>query len=487
MERLGEYNEKRRFDRTPEPPGRPGAAEAKAEGGARPAAPSGGLLVIQKHRARRLHYDLRLALGGVLVSWAVPKGPSLDPRDRRLAVHVEDHPLEYRDFEGVIPSENYGAGEVIVWDRGTWTWTPTPGKTSARSAQEALERGKLDFTVASEKLAGRFVLVRTGAEKNWMLMKVKDDHARAGSDIESERPESVLTGRTIEELAASAPGEARWNSQVGLEVPTQRGALDLGALLGAEAALAKEAGLPRTAAPMVAARVAELPRAPRGGEWLAEIELEGVRALAWKEGESVRLASPGRGDVAPLFPEVARALARLPARALVLDLVIGVLDREGRTRRELVAPRLEAPDALSIERLAREQPAVAFAFDVLHVDGRDVRRVPVAARKRLVAALLPADDPCLRYLAHVEGQTADFLAVAREKGLHGIVVKRPGSRYVAGATRLWLSVPCPDGTAGVSRGTARRGAKPSRPRGRERTGSPSPARRPRPRRRGGEQ
>ncbi|MBI3725180.1 hypothetical protein HY251_14715 [bacterium] len=193
---LSEYRKKRDFERTPEPAGKKRAKKARD-----------GIFVVQKHRARRLHYDLRLELSGALVSWAVPKGPSLDPGAKRLAVRVEDHPLDYADFEGVIPGKEYGAGEVIVWDKGTWKWTPTPGRAHARNAAEALGAGKLDFTVSAKKLEGRFVLVRLGkepGEKNWLLKKVRDEDAKPGSDVTSERPESVLTGRKIEDLRSSA-------------------------------------------------------------------------------------------------------------------------------------------------------------------------------------------------------------------------------------------------------------------------------------------
>lgn len=219
-EPLAEYHRKRRFAATPEPRG-----EASPPAGTPESGSLGGSFVVQKHRARALHYDFRLELGGVLKSWAVPKGPSLDPAVKRLAVEVEDHPLEYASFEGLIPEGNYGAGEVIVWDRGTWTWSPSD-ETRRRSgtAARALERGKLDVALEGEKLSGRFVLARGRrgeGRPSWMLLKVRDASARPGSDVARERPESLISGRTIEALRASPrPDEARWSSTAGLLPPT---------------------------------------------------------------------------------------------------------------------------------------------------------------------------------------------------------------------------------------------------------------------------
>jgi bifunctional non-homologous end joining protein LigD len=192
---LETYRRKRRFDRTPEPPGGPLGGIATS-----PAAGATGRFVVQRHRARRLHYDVRLELGGVLVSWAVPRGPSLDPEARRLAIHVEDHPIEYFDFEGLIPRQQYGAGDVIVWDWGTWSADP-----STPDAEAALRDGELKFTVHGEKLRGAFVLLRmrwTDAPKDqWLLIHRRDRHAQRGWDAE-DFPESVKTGRTNDEVAA---------------------------------------------------------------------------------------------------------------------------------------------------------------------------------------------------------------------------------------------------------------------------------------------
>ncbi|MEZ0229984.1 MAG: non-homologous end-joining DNA ligase, partial [Planctomycetota bacterium] len=433
--KLATYNEKRRFDATPEPAG--------AEGRSARAKEDGGLLVIQKHRATRLHYDVRLELDGVLVSWAVPKGPSLDPKDRRLAVHVEDHPLDYKDFEGVIPEGNYGAGEVIVWDQGTWEWSPTPGKTKAKSAADALRRGKLDFSVVSEKLRGRFVLVRTGKDdKSWMLIKVRDEHARPGSDIEAERPESILTGRRVEDLKTTAPGEHRWSSHDGLVTPKQRALPDLKRLLGRSASALSEGDIPFGMQPMLPTLVEALPAGhDDANKWLAEIKLDGVRALAFKKGGEVRLVSRNGNDVTRTFPEVARSIALLPEDA-VLDVELCVLDDKGRSRFQLIQPRLHVGSERAIERLARETPAVAFAFDLVQLGAHDLRAVPLEKRKAALGALLPEEDERLRYLSHVAGSAHDFYEVACEHGLEGVVLKRAGSKYESGRTRLWLKVKC---------------------------------------------
>jgi bifunctional non-homologous end joining protein LigD len=421
VKKLGRYQEKRRFDATPEPVGRVESSPVARR--------DGGLFIIQKHRATRLHYDLRLELDGVLVSWAVPKGPSLDPAQKRLAVHVEDHPLEYQDFEGVIPEGNYGAGEVIVWDRGTWEWAPTKDKAHFKGAKEAIEKGKLDIEIQSAKLQGRFVLVRTKDEKTWLFFKVRDAHAKPGSDVTRDRPESVLTGRTIEEIKTGAEGEPRWSSKTGLEVPAAHPLPDLDALLGKQARLAKHEDFPEDLRPMRATARKTL---PKKGEWLAELGLEGERVLARKRA----------GEVLPgleAFPEIERAVARLAARDVVLDGVVARLDDSGRSRSELLAPRLAA-QGQARERLAREAPAVYFAFDLLHLEGRSLRDLPIESRKGVLQELLAAGDERLRYLSHVSEHLGEFQELASGSGVQAIVLKKLGSSYEPEASRSWLEV-----------------------------------------------
>jgi bifunctional non-homologous end joining protein LigD len=431
---LRDYRRKRRFEKTPEPRG----ASRRAGGGA-------ARFVVQKHRARRLHYDLRLELGGVLASWAVPKGPSLDPAARRLAVRVEDHPLEYESFEGVIPEGEYGAGEVIVWDRGTWTWNPPPpGRRRApRGPAEALERGKLDFTLAGEKLRGRFVLAKAGGreagENDWLLIKVRDEHAEPAGDILVERPESVITGRRIEELRRGAPGEARWHSGRGPEGPARRPPLDIPKLLGRDARAAKKAPPPARVRPMLPALVAS---APEEAGWLFELKLDGVRAIARKEGRAVHIVSRSGNPLERRFPEIVRALARLPVERCVLDGELCVHDAGGRTRFQRIQPRIHAASEVAVERLAREASATFYVFDALHAGGLDLRAVPLAGRKRVAAALVGSEGEPLRFVTHVEGRGPELFALACERGLEGVVAKRARAPYVEGRTRLWRKVKC---------------------------------------------
>jgi bifunctional non-homologous end joining protein LigD len=434
---LEEYNRKRDFSRTKEPAGKPGASSAKAG--------ATGIFVIQKHRATRLHYDLRLEMGGALKSWAVPKGPSLDPAQRRLAVEVEDHPLDYADFEGVIPEKTYGAGEVIVWDRGTWLYTPSP--KDAATPLEGHANGKLHFTLEGEKLRGGFILARSsrqGAKQpTWFLIKAKDDHVVKGGEITERRPESVITGRPVEALRADAPGEEHWLPGKGRveSAPPPVAALDLDAILGEDRAKAVPGALPRELEPMLPS-LDEKPPTGAKDRWLNELKLDGIRVLAWKEGPRVRLVSRGGKPLEGSFPDIARSVARLPARDALLDGEICVLDAEGRARFQLIQPRIHVKDAKTVERLAREVPATCYAFDLLHLDGTDLRRVPLIARKRVLKALLPEDER-LRYLDHIEGKGAELLALVAERGMEGIVSKRAGSEYAPGRTRSWVKVKCP--------------------------------------------
>jgi bifunctional non-homologous end joining protein LigD len=399
-DRLERYRKKRDPGRTPEPFGQPGGDIAQAA----------RLFVIQKHAARRLHWDFRLELGGTLRSWAVPKGPSYDPADKRMAVEVEDHPIEYADFEGTIPAGNYGAGAVIVWDRGTWRPIGDP--------VAGLEQGKLVFELTGYKLRGEWTLVRTrreGGKQQWLLMKHRDAHAGPRKVAE----ESVLSGRLLEEVASGVDRAAT----------ALREARRLGAK---ERALAKADLRPM---------LAETRDEPFSGEgWLFELKYDGYRLLARREGAGVALSYRSGDDATALFPEVVKALEMLPADAVV-DGEVVVLDAEGRPSFQGLQQRGQLSRREDIARAAVERPATLFAFDLLSLGGLDLRPLPLAERKRLLATVVPRLGP-VRFADHVEERGKDLWREVEARGLEGIVAKRADSPYRSGArSPAWLKIP----------------------------------------------
>jgi bifunctional non-homologous end joining protein LigD len=412
---LEDYKKKRNFKKTPEPPG-----EARSAGGSS--------YCIQKHAASRLHYDFRLEHDGVLLSWAIPKGPSFDPRDKRLAMHVEDHPVEYGSFEGVIPEGEYGAGAVVLWDRGTWTPVVEPGL--------ALKKGELKFHLHGEKLTGRWALIRIKGDdpKAWLLVKDKDEHARTAAelDVVSARPESVLSGRGLAEVAAER--DRLWHSKVvrpGGEVdPGGPAAGEGGAPLRlADLENAVRGPLPRTQ-PLALAMVVEVP--PAGDEWLHEIKHDGYRIVARIEEGEVQLVSRNGKDWTKEFPQVARAVGRLPAGTALLDGEVAAVLPSGATSFQALQRRGSAGAA----------PLVYFAFDLLHLDGWDLRQVRLEERKQVLRRLLEAAPPALRFSDHVRGQGPEFFAKAREAGLEGVVSKRAAAPYREGRGGDWRKAKC---------------------------------------------
>ena len=411
---LREYKRKRDFERTPEPSGSRSSKERGSKGRQRK---RGLRFVIQKHAATRLHYDFRLEHDGVLKSWAVPKGPSLDPKDKRLAVEVEDHPIDYGDFEGVIPKGQYGGGSVLLWDRGTWQ--------PEGDAAAALARGKLEFTLDGEKLRGRWLLVRTGsdgAKPQWLLRKLADDEARPGGAVlTDERPESVETGRTIEEIG-ERPARV-WRSK-----RAATAAVDPSRLAGA-----RRGPLPAFVAPQLATLVAE---APRDAGWLHELKLDGYRALCRIEGGRARLLTRRENDWTSQFARVASAAAFVPAEAALLDGEVVWMGDDGRTDFQALQRALGAE---------RDDRLFYFAFDLLHLDGFDLRRAPLAERKEALRALLaaaPDEAAAIRFSDHVEGDGVPFLRQACRHRLEGIISKRRDAPYQERRTRDWLKIKC---------------------------------------------
>ena len=398
---LQEYRRKRDPAATPEPFGGPGPA-----GGSR--------FVIHKHAARRLHYDLRLEIDGVLKSWAVPKGPSVRSHEKRLAVHVEDHPVEYADFEGLIPEGNYGAGPSIVWDAGRFQLLkPEP-------AREQIARGKLEFELFGFKLRGRWTLARmSGKDRDWLLLKKSDEYA--GETEPTERyPESVLSGLTIEELRAGASRVDTLRRRL-TELRAPRGDIT-----------------PRGDLLMLATLVDETPADP---SWLFEIKYDGVRVLASRTGDEIELRGRSGQLVTTRYPEVTAALHALPLQSFVLDGEIVALDDRGRSSFQRLQERMGLTRAADIERARGEVPVSAVFFDALGLDGRDLRRLPLEARKECLKLLVPPRG-VVYFGDHVLSHGADFLAAACEQGLEGVVAKRRDSHYAAKRSRDWLKIKC---------------------------------------------
>lgn len=415
--RLGTYQRKRDFSHSPEPTGAGGSeATAARPEGSWERLPRGRRFCVQLHRARRLHYDFRLEHAGVLLSWAVPKGPSMDPKQRRLAVQVEDHPIDYGDFEGVIPS-GYGAGTVLVWDMGERTWVEGP----KGHVTEGLRDGHLDFELSGQKLRGGFSLIRmdhraSGKKDEWLLIKKAD----AAADPELIFPDrSVKTGRSLDQVA-DGTGDA------GLQEP------------GLEALINKapKGRIPATLSPMLATLVDRPFSSP---DWLFELKYDGVRTLVrWAGGKLSVQGRSGRDETAR-YPELQEMTDLLDADDCIIDGEIVVLDSDGHPSFERLQHRMQLRPA-EAERASHEQPVVLMAFDLLFAQGRDLMRMPLELRKRALRAAL-RDGLVLRYADHVEGEGETFYAKVREAGLEGVVAKRTGSPYLPGKrSRDWLKL-----------------------------------------------
>ena len=393
---LSTYRRKRDFGVTPEPRGGQGTPAA------------GNRFVVHKHAATADHYDLRLEVDGVLKSWAVPKGPSLDPDEKRLAVETEDHPLDYIDFEGVIPEGEYGGGPMIVWDTGTWAPMDDIGKS--------LKSGAFKFRLAGEKLKGGWMLARLKPKPgesrvNWLLFKEHDPAADPATDILLTRPESVKTGRRIEELVEppAAP---------------KKSAPRLASLKGAA-----KGPLPARVEPQLATAAAA---PPRGTDWLHEIKFDGYRTVARLEHGTVELITRSGLDWTKRYGELGAAFAALPCKSAIIDGEIVVLDDQGISRFGALQEALAA---------GRTERLVYYAFDLVYLDGYDLSGVGLAKRKALLARLLEGHaggHAALQLSDHVEGEGQALYDRAAELGLEGIVSKRADARYVAGRSQSWI-------------------------------------------------
>jgi bifunctional non-homologous end joining protein LigD len=421
---LNEYVRKRSFKETPEP--KPGTNV--------PA--SGNSFCVQRHDATRLHYDFRLEIDGTLKSWAVPKGPTLDPIPKRLAAMVEDHPLEYGSFEGTIPKGNYGAGSVMLWDRGTYELL------GDKPALDQLARGDLKFKLHGEKLKGEFAIVLMkgrGKGNEWLLLKKKDVEARPGWDVE-EFAFSVLTGRSQEEIAKGLPPRKT------VETPDSRKAsapervnrrdtteasVDPARLSGAV-----RAPMPAAVLPMKSS-LSETP--PKGDDWLFEIKWDGVRAICFVDDKKVRITSRTGNSCERQYPELSVIGHQISAKQAILDGEIAVLDKNGVSSFGLIQPRIAVADPNSVAHLARRTPVTLFVFDLLYLDGYDLRGVPLIERKRVLRSILQPSG-VMRYSEHFVNNGEEMLQAAKATGLEGIIAKSATSSYQPKRSRDWIKI-----------------------------------------------
>jgi len=367
---IDDYRSKRDFARTPEP--RP--EEEKVA----PAAEA--TFVVHRHEARRLHYDLRLAMAGVLKCWAVPRGFSYDPKEKRLAVHTEDHPLAYEHFEGVIPKGEYGAGTMTIWDRGRY-------RVVKQDGLEAIEEGKLEIQLYGQKLRGEWHLVRTKSGKDeWLIFKARDRYARGGED---------------------------GSAQTALPI-------DLSS--------AEQAPLPASVEPMEVGETAKPFSAP---QWIFEMSFRGARLLAEKRGDAVRLTAPDKQDLAPKLPEIVRDLGEIRAENALLDGVLVVLDESQR------------PDKARLERRLRGEssdPVFYYVFDLLYYNEWDLRGLSLLDRKRALAAIVPPLSSVL-YVDHVLERGEELVRAAASAGLPAVIAKQGGSAHQSGPSPAWREIP----------------------------------------------
>jgi bifunctional non-homologous end joining protein LigD len=413
MASLKTYGSKRDFAKTKEPPpqrGRKGRSE----------------FVVQKHDARRLHFDLRLELDGVLKSWAVTRGPSLIPGEKRLAVQTEDHPLDYLEWEGVIPKGEYGGGTMIVWDRGTWKPEGDPHK--------GLAKGKLDFTLAGKRLGGRWHLVRmrrrpSESKDQWLLIKSADEFAKpSGSpEIVEDELTSVLSGRTNADLAEGGDIRADHAARRKKRTSSKAPHLDIARLPGARKAI-----LPVFVKPSLAL-LKEHP--PSGKNWVHEIKLDGYRLQARIDGARVQLLTRHGLDWTVRFPTLARELALLPVGSALIDGEVIVQDERGLASFSALQGDLKS---------GRRDRMAFFAFDILYCEGRDLRAVRLDRRREVLHEILQAlpETSIVRFSDHVEGDGGKVLTHACRLGLEGIVSKRTDLPYVSGRGEHWIKTKC---------------------------------------------
>jgi len=437
---LTEYDKKRRFTKTPEP----GPKEKRSK--------SGRLFVIQKHRATRLHYDFRLESEGVLKSWAVPKGPSLDPSVKRLAMEVEDHPVDYADFEGIIPEGEYGGGTVMVWDQGTYE------SEKSDTISSDIHRGEVKFTLHGEKLNGSWALVRTN-DRQWLLIKHRDEYAIT-EEVAELQPFSVITGRTLAEIAEDEGGNVKkaatgdpavvpphkrvkksskskpsvWHSnrETQEEKPSGKAPKRRQKKLTMPDG-ARKAAMPSQITPMLATLV----EAPfKDKNWIFEIKWDGVRAICFLESGEIRFVSRTRNEMTAQYPELSQIAGDISAETAILDGEIVALDENGVPRFQLLQPRFgRKRNQVSTDRLT----IVYYVFDLINCNGYDLTNCRLEDRRELLQQIVQVTDK-LRFSDSVKEEGEQFFSLVEGRGLEGIVGKRLDSKYVQKRTKDWLKV-----------------------------------------------
>src|SRR6059058_3482485 len=442
---LTEYKRKRDFKKTAEPAGKP--LPKKVKGASR--------FVIQKHAARRLHYDFRLEMEGVLKSWALPKGLPWKKGEKHLAVEVEDHPIEYEEFEGVIPEGNYGGGTVMVWDRGTYY---VYGEQPTKSFQE----GKLHLVLGGKKAKGEWTLVRIrGADQKsqWLILKTGADAKPISKKLEDQ---SVKTGRTMKQIAQDRDAEwesnreekdasatSKFKARIRTAIKKKENVSVKHEIVGQGRTLPNAKPSSRSGRPAIPA-IADLPRAkahfvesmkakladqlPKGGNWIYELKFDGIRLIAVKTDKKVSLLSRNKNELAGRFPEIVEAIGNLPARECVIDGEGVALDAEGRSSFQLLQAR-------DMER--RKSPVYFYAFDLLQLDGGSLIALPLKARKDVLEKLCAdAGDP-IRYSAEIGDDARALLEEVKRRGLEGIVAKQRNSVYEPGRrSGAWIKLKC---------------------------------------------
>jgi bifunctional non-homologous end joining protein LigD len=445
---LEEYKRKRDFQRTPEP-----GPKLERSGKQR--------FVVQKHHASRLHFDFRLEMQGVLVSWAVPKGPSLDPADKRLAMHVEDHPVSYFDFEGIIPEGNYGAGSVMVWDVGTWEpLIFAEGKVGTeKDAVAMMEKGDFKFRLHGKKLKGDFVLVKTRSRRpgtkgnEWLLIKKNDKYAESPYEAAvDEHDWSVLSKRSLKEIAgdrkskewqSSRPAvsaKRKWLADALTKSSTSKDgkkARSTGTSTLAKVKGAEKAPIPHMLRPMLATLI---DKPFESKDWVYEVKFDGYRALAFIDTGRLRLISRNQNEMTVDFPELAALPKHIKAKQAIVDGEICVLDDQGRPSFSLMQQRTGFEPGKPRRRTnTGGLPLVYYAFDLVYLDGYSLLRVDLEKRKELLQGVLRTDE-VFRYSEHFSGMGMKLYEAAKQKGLEGILAKKRNSCYVQKRSSEWLKI-----------------------------------------------